>query len=121
MKMHIKATNLTVTPEISDYLQKKIDTLDKFIGDNTEEVLCDIELGKTTNHHRGGDVFGAEINIRKEGKYFRAVAEAETLYAAIDEMKDEIIRELTSHKSKQTTLVRRGGAMIKNMLRGFRK
>lgn len=121
MKMHIKATNITVTPEVSDYLQKKIDMLDKFLDGNVDEVLCDAEIGKTSNHHKAGEVFRAEINLRKEGKYFRAVAEAETLYAAIDDVKDEIVRELTSHKSKRTTMLRRGGAMIKNMMRGFRR
>ncbi len=118
MKINIKATNMHLTPEISDYLEKKINMLDRLIDPADTSVSCNIEVGKTTNHHKTGDVFRTEINLTKDGKYFRAVAEEETLNASIDEAKDEIMRELKSHKSKRQTLIRRGGARIKDLIRG---
>lgn len=118
MRIHIKSTNLSLTPDISDYLQKKMDMLDKLIDPSDTSVSCDVELGKTTKHHQTGDIYRAEINIRKDGKYFRAEAEEETIIAAIDIAKDEIERSISNYKSKQQTLIRRGGATIKNIIKG---
>lgn len=118
MNIHTKATNLTITPDIQDYLDKKMTSLDRLIDPNDTSVSCQVELSKTTNHHKSGDVFRAEINLRKDGKQFRAVSEQESIMAAMDEAKDEIVRELSSFKSKQMTMMRRGGAAIKSMMRG---
>lgn len=119
MKIQIKGTNMNLTDEISDYLHKKINMLEKFIDPNDTSVLCEVEIGRTTNHHKSGDVFRTEINIRQDGKHFRAVAEQESVMASIDEAKDEMSLELSNYKSKKITLLRRGGAAIKNMLKGI--
>lgn len=118
INIHIKTTNLTLTPEIKDYLDKKMEGLEKLIDPNDTSVSCQVELGRTSNHHKSGDIFRAEINLRKDGKQFRAVSEQDTLMASMDEAKDQIIEEFKSYKSKQTTLLRRGGAVIKNMIKG---
>jgi ribosomal subunit interface protein len=118
MKINIKATNIHLTPEISDYLQKKLDMLDRMIDPSDTSVFCEVEVGKTTNHHKTGDVFRTEINLTKDGKLFRAVSEESTVNASIDEAKDEILGELKHHKSKRVTLMRRGGAQIKNLIKG---
>lgn len=119
MKIHIKSTNFTLTPDVSDYLQKKMDMLDRLIDQNDTSVLCDVEVGKTSKHHKSGDVFRTEINFRKDGKQFRTVAEETSILAAIDEAKDQVVSELKNYKSKQQTLLRRGGAAIKNILKGI--
>lgn len=119
MNIHIKATHITLTPEITEYLDKRIGTLDKLIDEkDLGSVLCNAELAKITNHHKQGDVFKAEINLRVAGKYFYATGEKETLNAAIDKVKDEIAAELKSYKTKRQTLIKRGGAKIKNMIKG---
>lgn len=118
MKINIKATNIHLTPEISDYLQKKLDMLDRMIDSNDTSVFCEVEVGKTTNHHKTGDVFRTEINLTRDGKFFRAVSEESTINASIDEAKDEILSELKNYKSKRMTLMRRGGAQIKNLIKG---
>lgn len=117
MKFHIKGTNMNVTSEIADYLQKKIDMLDKFIDSNDTSILCEVEIGRTTTRHKSGDIFRTEINIRLDGKQFRAVAEDVTPLSSIDDAKDEMARELSNYKSRQLTMLRRGGAAIKNLLR----
>ena len=117
MKINTKATGITLTPSISEYIEKKIDTLEKFfVG---KEVLVNVEVGRTTKHHKSGDIFRAEIKITFGGQTYYAVAEAEDLYAAIDIVKDEIVHELTSQRKKTAHLFRRGGAKIKNLLKGF--
>jgi ribosomal subunit interface protein len=119
MNINIKNTNINLSTEMSDYLNKKILMIDKLIDPNDTSVMCDVEVGKTTNHHRTGDVFRTEINLQKGGKFFRAVAEEETINAAIDKAKDEMMRELKSSKDKRISFVRRGGAKVKNMVKGL--
>ena len=118
MNIHIKNTNLVLTPDLKNYLDKKMESLDKLIDPSDTSVSCNVELSKTTNHHKAGDIFRTEINLRKDGKQFRAVSEQDTLMASMDEAKDQIVEEFKSFKSKQTTLLRRGGAAIKNMIKG---
>lgn len=119
MKTNIKTTNLVLTPDIKDYLDKKLEDIERIIDRDNTSVSCQVELGRTTYHHQSGDIFRAEINLHKDGKYFRAVSEQDSIMAALDEVKDEILRELKSFSSKQQTMMRRGGAMIKNMMRGI--
>ncbi len=123
MNIKIRSKNLEITPAIDDYVTKKIRTLEKFL-DSQKEILCEVEIGKTTNHHKSGDIFRAEVNITEPGsKQFYAVAEESDLYAAIDVVRDEAEREIVSFKRKYKTLFRRGAARVKNLLKmvDFRK
>ncbi|OHA34495.1 MAG: ribosomal subunit interface protein [Candidatus Taylorbacteria bacterium RIFCSPLOWO2_01_FULL_45_15b] len=120
LQITTKATNIEVTPAISDYVQKKISSLEKFIPTGDTSAKADVEVAKTTKHHAGGDVFRAEINFHLGNKHLRAECIKEDLYAAIDEIKDEIARELKSSKEKDVTLLKRGGRKIKDILRGIR-
>jgi ribosomal subunit interface protein len=119
MKINTKATGITLTPSISEYIGKKINLLEKFFQEQAGEALINVEVGRTTKHHKSGDIFRAEIRINYNGQEYYSVAEAEDLYAAIDEVKDEIVHELTSRRKKAFRLMRRGGAKIKYILKGI--
>ncbi len=110
---------MQITPDIKDYLYKKLDHITKYLDPKDESVLCEVELGKTTNHHKAGEVFRTEINLHIAGKNLRAVSEMDELFASIDIAKDEMARELQSNKDKQIGLMRRGGAKIKNLIKGI--
>lgn len=116
---NIKATHIELTEAIEDYIQKRAGMLDKVIDKNDSSTSIMVEVGKRSQHHREGEFFFAEFNVRVAGKDFRIVVEKDDLYAAIDEAKDEIIQEITGYKDKRRTLIRRGGAVIKNVLKGI--
>lgn len=118
MLISIKATNLELTPAISRYVSKKLNALGRLVSARDESAHAEVELGKTTKHHRSGDIFRAEINVHIIGKRLRAEAVAADLYAAIDTMKDEMERALESHKDKRLTLRKKGGQKVKSMLHG---
>jgi putative sigma-54 modulation protein len=118
MKTNVKATNITLTPSISEYIDKKFGVLEKFF-DGNGETLVNVEVGRTTMHHKSGDIFRAEIQIVFGGQNYYAVSEKDDLYAAIDEVKDEMAHELSSKKKKALHLMRRGGAKIKNILKSI--
>ena len=122
MNIKIRATNFDITPAIDEYVTSKISSLQKFLGGG--EVLTEVEIGRTTIHHKSGDIFRAEVNITKAGnEQIFAVAEEEDLYKAIDIVRDELEREIVSKKDKHTTLFRRGASKIKQLLKrvNFRK
>ncbi len=115
--MNVKATGISLTPAIDDYIWKKINMLEKFFE---REALASVEVGRTTKHHKSGDIFRAEIKITTNGQIYYAVSEKDDLYTAIDEVKDKIVRELTSRRKKVIRLFRRGGAKIKDLIKGIR-
>jgi ribosomal subunit interface protein len=108
---------MQITAEIKDYLYKKLEHLEKFLNPADESVLCEVELGKTSRHHKNGDVFRTEINLHIAGKNLRAESEMDELFASIDKAKDEMVRELELNKDKKISLLKRGGAKIKNILK----
>lgn len=119
--MHIKiqATDMKLTREIDDYIRKRIGTISRFLGNEDAMAMAEVEVGRITYHHKRGEVFKAEANLDMPGKQFRATAEAEDLYTAIDEVRQELEREVVSAKDKERTLFRRGAAMLKDIGKGL--
>jgi ribosomal subunit interface protein len=115
---NIKATNMELTGAINDYVNKRLDGIKKFIKKDDKGMIY-VEVGKTTNHHKQGDVFRAEFNMELSGLKFYAFSEKEDLYAAIDDARGEIVRQITSKKDKRKTLFKRGATSVKKMLKGI--
>ncbi|MFA6536037.1 MAG: ribosome-associated translation inhibitor RaiA [Candidatus Paceibacterota bacterium] len=115
----IKATDITLTPEISDYLDKRLSALEKFVDAEDDANICFVELARTTSHHKAGDIFKAELTLHLGGQSFRAVSEMADLHSAIDKVKDELLQELRGNKTKQISLIRRSGRQIKNLIKGI--
>jgi len=117
MSITIKSTLIELTPALSDYTEKRLASITKY----TEgEPLVSVEIGKTTMHHRHGEVYRAEVNVTTPlGRQYRAVSEKVDLYEAIDDVRADIIREIKAGKSKTQTLFRRGSQKIKNLVKGM--
>lgn len=118
MKINTKATGIELTPAIASYVDKKISSLDKFIDKNVD-VTALVEVGKSTQHHKSGDVFRAEVHLVGPGLDIYAVTETGDLYASIDAVKDEITRNLLQLKGKRQTLARRSAEVMKSALKGL--
>jgi len=120
MKTNIKATNMDLTGAINEYIDKRLVSIKKFVK-NGEEMKASVEVGKTTNHHKQGDVFRAEFNIEIAGANFYTYSEKEDLYTAIDEAREDIIRQIKSSKNRKKTLFKRGATSVKKMIKGISK
>jgi putative sigma-54 modulation protein len=116
MSITIKSTLIDLTPALTDYTEKRLGTITKY----TEgECLIAVEIGKTTNHHRNGDVYRAEVNVTTPlGKKYNATSEKADLYEAIDDVRTEIVREIKAGKSRTQTLFRRGAKTLKRLIKG---
>ena len=117
MNTNIKATNMELTDAISDYINKRLSGINKFVKNG--EILARVEVGKTTNHHKSGDVFKAEFFIDISGTEFYAVSEKDDLYAAIDDAKEDVFRQISTNKDRKLTLFKRGASSVKKMMKGI--
>jgi len=111
--------DIEMTPSIREYVEKKVNNLEKYIEPVDPSVQAWVEVAKTTNHHHKGNIFGVELQVRLPhvDKAVIAKVEKDDLYAAIDEVHDEMKRELTKIKGRKISLIKRGGRMIKKILR----
>lgn len=116
MRIQIKATGIELTDAIRNYADKKLSALDKYFESGADPLIS-IEVGKTTRHHKSGNIFRAEVRISGGVADCYAVSEKEDLYAAIDEVKDEVGKELTTSKKKSLSLLKKGGAKIKSLIK----
>lgn len=117
MKINIKATNIELTSAINDYVNKRLQALEKFTKD--KEIIAYVEVGKTTKHHKEGEIFKAEFNLEISGVKFYSVSEKEDLYEAIDDAKEEVVHQIKNDKKRKQTLYKRGASSVKKMLKGI--
>lgn len=107
MKINIKATNLELNEKSKDFIQEKMDMLDKYLGSITP-TNCDVEVALTTRHHEKGDIYKAEINLQLPGEMLRVEKEEDELRKAVEKAKDHMVRSITKHKEKKIDKKREG-------------
>jgi ribosomal subunit interface protein len=117
MRLTIKATNIEHTNAIDAYLTKRMAELERILDANEKSQIARLDVGKTSMHHKEGkEVFYAEVTFHVKKKDFRAVAKSGDLYAAIDKMKDMLVREVLRHHAQMRILEKRGAREIKRRI-----
>jgi putative sigma-54 modulation protein len=99
MQVQIKATKIELTDAIRDYVQTKVDMLEKYIGD-LPVINCHVEVGLAVGGQQSGEIFRAEINLDLNGKLLRVEKTEKDLYKAIDKVKDHMEQEIIKFKEK---------------------
>ncbi len=113
-----KGTNIALTEAIENYVDSKMQVLERFLEHHPEHLVT-VEVGKTSNHHKSGDIFRAEVHLTMKETNLRAVAETSDLYSAIDEVKDEILGLVKKHHARKHGMWKRGAGRIKDMVHGY--
>ncbi|MBM5789811.1 ribosome-associated translation inhibitor RaiA [Candidatus Parcubacteria bacterium] len=96
----LKATNMELTDAIRAYVDEKIEQLRRICGDFDPADDLKMEVGKSTQHHAKGPYYHAEMHLVLPGKELRAVHEGEDLYEAIDNVKDQLRRQIKEYKDR---------------------
>jgi len=99
MTINLRATNLELTAAITEYVQTKIDMLEKYLGD-IQVINCDFEVEKAVGGQNKGEIFRAEINLQIPRELLRVEKTESDLYKAIDKVKDHIEAMIISYKEK---------------------
>src|SRR3989338_1265713 len=120
MRVVLKQKNLALTPEIREYVEKKlVSPVQKLIGRGRAEelVILEIEIARTTTRHRKGLVYYAEANISLGKKLVRVESQDQDIYAAIDALKDELEGRVKSLKEKSVSVDRKRARNAKQIIR----
>ena len=120
MDIRVKATNYEMTQETESYLNERINTLPKFLGANADLTRCEVEIGRDAGRPRhGANIWFAEIRLIIPGEdAIYARNNSESINGAIDDVKQEIERQLRKVKRREIQGSRRVGAKIKEWLWG---
>lgn len=120
MRVTLRHKDIEISPSLRRYLDAKIvrpvERLLKRAGPE-DAVTLDIEVERTTRHHRKGQVYRVEANITLGKKMIRAEATDADPRAACDLLEEELKREILTYKSKSRALLHRRARRAKGELR----
>lgn len=102
MRYIISGKNIQVTEPLKEATIEKLNKLEKYFLEDTEVIVTFSVLKK--NHTQI-----VEVTIPVKGVFLRAEEEAESMYAAIDEVVDKLERQLLRHKKKLINRHRHSG------------
>ncbi len=103
MKIKVIGKELMITEAINDYVERKLDRIDKYFEEADAEVTLRTEKNEQI----------AEISIVANGEKYRAVTEDKDLYASIDKDIDILEGQIRKTKTKKEKMMK--DASIKNM------
>ena len=121
MRVSLKGTNIKLLDSTREYLDKKlVRMVNKFLikparrqGGDDEPITLELEVGKTTKHHKTGPYFRAEANLSVGKTLLRAEAMGENLNKAIDLLEEELEREIKKFKERKRALMLKGARQLK--------
>ena len=89
LKVDIFARNMEMNDRISEYVNKKVAKLDRFLN-NIDETRVDLSYAKSARSASDRQV--AQITIRGRGYILRTEERADDIFAAIDAALDKMQR-----------------------------
>jgi ribosomal subunit interface protein len=113
--IQFKATNTVLEGTLQDTVERKLASLERYIGSATD-LRCEVEFEKIGTHQHG-PVHRVEVNLYRDGQLFRAEATEESFENAIDRVRSQLDTEMKKSLKKRETMLKRGGRAIKDMLR----
>ena len=118
MNINIKATNIELTAEIKEYINKKITKLEKFFPSVAPDAISvNFEIAQKGGQ-QSGEIYHSDCVVDVPGnEKFYAQADSYEVNAVIDEVESALEREIKRKSKKRQTMLHRGGRRLKNMLR----
>ena len=98
LKVDIYPKNIELTERISEYVNKKVAKLDRYLGD-IDEARVDLDFQKSMRNPADRQV--AQITLRGRGYILRSEERSDDLLTAIDTAIDHIQRKIERHKGKR--------------------
>ena len=103
MKIKITGKELKITEAINDYVERKLDRIDKYFENAEAEVTLRTEKTEQI----------AEIYVTANGEKYRAVTEDKDMYASIDKDIDILEGQIRKAKTKKEKMMKE--ASLKDM------
>ncbi len=109
-----KHTNIEVSRRLQDLITDKLRPLEKYLQYGSD-VRCNVEFEKIVSH-QNGNIHRVEANIWRSGRLFQSEATMESFEKAVDEVKQELEKELERAHDRRLSRLRRGARKIKEMI-----
>lgn len=121
MNIKIFAKNMELTPSMEKLVEQKIaGSLARFLSslDKKMDIVVDISVGKLTEHHKEGKVWFCDVTVPIPfvARPLHVTCVEESLEAAINEAKDELVARIKKFKEKKTALLRRSTRRLKHSI-----
>jgi putative sigma-54 modulation protein len=97
MQLHVKGRNLEVNDSIRDYVERKLQKLDRRVHETTR---VEIELAVEKNPSIAESQV-AEATVHLKGRTLRAREAERDMKAAIDELADKLVRQIKDVHDKR--------------------
>src|SRR3989344_3418312 len=119
MDIRTKATDYQMTSETEEYLSGRLNALEKFVGEKPDLTRVEVELGRDAGRPRHGkNIYFAEMRVITPGENdVYARNNSESVNGAIDDVKEEVERQLRKRKRTNLYYLRKSGAMLKRLMR----
>jgi len=98
MEIKILGKGIEVTDAINEYVERKLERIDKYFENSSAEVTIKTEKNEQI----------AEIVIDANGEMYRAESEEKDLYASIDKVIDILEGQIRKTKTKREKMMREG-------------
>jgi putative sigma-54 modulation protein len=105
IKFNIRGENIEVTPAIREYVENKIDKIERYFGEDFE-ASANVNLKVYNNSQTK-----VEVTIPMKSVTLRAEERHNDMYAAIDLIVDKLERQIRKHKTKVNRKVREKGGI----------
>ena len=111
MEIKVLGKGIEVTEAINDYVEKKLDRIDKYFENSIGEVTIKTEKKEQV----------AEVVVTANGENYRAEAEEKDLYASIDKVIDILEGQIRKTKTKKEKMMKDGSLKELNKVEFERK
>jgi putative sigma-54 modulation protein len=97
MQIILKGKNVEVTDWLRQYVEKKVNKLDRYLPD-IQEARVELSVQKTRSSQ---DRQVAQLTVRGNGLILRAEERTDDMFAAIDAVIDKMHRQIARYKGKR--------------------
>lgn len=117
MEVRIKSQHMT--RETREYLDGRLAALEKLMGKDAAKARCEVEISRAAGRKKTSDhMWLAEIHVVAPGaEPLYAKNHAQTVNAAIDDVKEEIERQIRSARKAVRRDIKKKGSELKRLAR----
>ncbi len=102
MQVSVHGRNLEVTPRLEDYVEKKVERLDRYLS-TINQVRVDLAVENTRSN---ADSQVAQFTVISRRTILRAEARTDDIFASIDAGIDKLHRQIERYKGKRQQRIR---------------
>lgn len=116
MRVSLRQKNIKITPPLAEYIDRAlIRRIEKLLAGGVESELpiLDIEISRTTRHHKKGKVYRVSARLTHAKTHLYASVDNEDIRAACDLLEEALRREIKKNKGRLSAKEKRQARVLK--------